>query len=69
MGTAVEVSEGGLTSFVVLAGGRGSAERILWLPPDFRPGHSASNGNMVVIGSGTDRVTFMHRATTRFLPS
>ena len=36
-----------------------SSERILWLPPEYRPGTWASYGDMVVVGSGTGRVTFV----------
>ena len=41
------------------------SHRILWLPPEFRPGNWASYGDTVVIGSGTGRVTFVHCIATR----
>ena len=36
-----------------------SSERILWLPPEYRPGIWASYGDMVVVRSGTSLVTFV----------
>ena len=43
-----------------------SSERILWLPPEYRPGSWVSQNGIVVIGSGTGRVTFIHRVVTGF---
>jgi hypothetical protein len=42
-----------------------SSQRILWLPPEYRPGTWANYGDTIVIGSGTGRVTFVHRIATR----
>jgi WD40 repeat protein len=42
-----------------------SSERILWLPPEYRPGTWASYSDTIVIGSGTGRVTFIQCAATR----
>lgn len=48
-----------------------SSQRILWLPPEYRPsswdggGSWASYGDTVFIGSGTGRVTFVHCIATR----
>lgn len=39
--------------------------RILWLPPEYRPGRWASYGNVIVIGSGIGRMTFVHCVGTR----
>ena len=36
-----------------------ASERILWLPPEYRPGSWASHNDIAVIGSGTGRVTFV----------
>ncbi|KAK5246711.1 hypothetical protein LTR20_007355 [Exophiala xenobiotica] len=36
------------------------AKRILWLPPEYRPGEWATRGGIVVIGSGNGRVVFVH---------
>ena len=44
-----------------------SNKRVLWLPPEYRPGSWASYGDTIVIGSGTGRVTFAHCGATRSL--
>jgi WD40 repeat protein len=41
-----------------------SSQRILWLPPEYRPGNWASKKDTIVIGSGTGRVTFVRYAVT-----
>jgi hypothetical protein len=40
------------------------SEKILWLPPEFRPGTWASHGGTLVIGSGGGRVTLVSRGST-----
>jgi WD40 repeat protein len=45
-----------------------SSERILWLPPEYRPGGWASKGNTITIGSGTGRVTIVGYAATHYSP-
>jgi hypothetical protein len=42
-----------------------SSERILWLPPEYRPGEWATYSDTIVIGSGTGRVTFVRCTATR----
>ena len=37
-----------------------SSQRIVWLPPEYRPGRWASLSDMMVICSGIGRVTFIH---------
>jgi WD40 repeat protein len=41
-----------------------SSERILWLPPEYRPGNWASYGDMIVVGSTNGRVTFVRCIST-----
>jgi hypothetical protein len=41
-----------------------SSEKILWLPPEFRPGTWASHSGTLVIGSGGGRVTPVSRGST-----
>ena len=41
-----------------------SSQRILWLPPEYRPGHWASKNDTITIGSGTGRVTIVRYAAT-----
>jgi WD40 repeat protein len=41
-----------------------SSERILWLPPEYRPGNWASYGDMIVVGSANGRVTFVRCVST-----
>jgi WD40 repeat protein len=42
-------------------------ERILWLPPEYRPKSWASHNDIVVAGSGTGRITLVRRvAKTSF---
>lgn len=38
-----------------------SSERILWLPPEYRPGSWASHRSNLVIGGSGGRVTFLSR--------
>ena len=40
------------------------SERILWLPPEYRPVYWTSRNNTIAIGSGTGRVTFVRFAAT-----
>jgi hypothetical protein len=42
-----------------------SYERLLWLPPEYRPGEWAIQSDTMVIGSGTGRVAFVHYVATR----
>jgi hypothetical protein len=42
-----------------------SSERILWLPPEYRPETWASYGDTIVVGSANGRVTFVHCIATR----
>jgi WD40 repeat protein len=42
-----------------------SSERILWLPPEYRPGIWASYSDTIVVGSATGRVTLVRRMGTR----
>jgi len=44
-----------------------SSERILWVPPEYRPSGWASRNGIVVLGSGAGRVTIFHRVVTRSL--
>jgi len=37
---------------------------ILWLPPEYRPGHWVSKGDTITIGSDTGRVTFVRCTAT-----
>jgi hypothetical protein len=46
-----------------------SSERILWLPPEYRPGRWVSQGDTIVIGSRTGRITFVHYVATGFSSS
>jgi hypothetical protein len=46
-----------------------SSQRILWLPPEYRPGDWASYGNTIVVGSATGRVTFVRCMGTGSLSS
>jgi WD40 repeat protein len=39
-----------------------SSRKILWLPPEYRPGVWASKGDTITVGSGTGRVTFVRYA-------
>jgi hypothetical protein len=39
-----------------------SSERILWLPPEYRPGTWASYGDTIIIGSGTGRYSLRYDA-------
>jgi WD40 repeat protein len=39
------------------------SERILWLPPECRPDSWAIHNDIIVIGSGNGRVTFLRRVT------
>jgi WD domain, G-beta repeat len=41
------------------------AQRILWLPPEYRPGNWASKGNTIAIGSGIGRVTILDYVPTQ----
>ena len=41
-----------------------SSEKILWLPPEYRPGTFACYQNTIVVGSGTGRVTFVRYVAT-----
>lgn len=41
-----------------------SSETILWLPPEHRPGNWASYGDMIIVGSGNGRVTFVRYIST-----
>jgi WD domain, G-beta repeat len=41
-----------------------SSQRILWLPPEYRPGEWASENATITIGSGTGRVTFVRYGAT-----
>jgi hypothetical protein len=41
-----------------------SSQRILWLPPEYRPGDWASKNDTIIISSGTGRVTFVRYAVT-----
>ena len=34
-------------------------ENLLWLPPEYRPTHSAVSGSILVLGHASGRVTFM----------
>ncbi|KAL3442693.1 WD40-repeat-containing domain protein, partial [Aspergillus insuetus] len=36
-----------------------NGQRLIWLPPDFRPTHVATNGNNVVLGHGSGGLTFL----------
>jgi hypothetical protein len=36
-----------------------SSQRILWLPPEYRPSAVGVNGNVIAIGTGAGRVIFM----------
>jgi WD40 repeat protein len=40
-----------------------ASERILWLPPEYRPRSWASRNDVAVVGSGTGRITFVRRVT------
>ena len=37
------------------------SKKVLWLPPEYRPGLWTSHGNVLVIGNGTGRITFISR--------
>jgi WD40 repeat protein len=41
-----------------------SSQRILWLPPEYRPGDWASKNDTITIGSCTGRVTFVCYTST-----
>jgi WD40 repeat protein len=41
-----------------------SSEKILWLPPEYRPGNWASYDDMIVIGSANGQVTFVRCIST-----
>ena len=41
-----------------------SSKRILWLPPEYRPGDWASYGATIVVGSANGRVTFVRCIVT-----
>jgi WD40 repeat protein len=41
-----------------------SSERVLWLPPEYRPGVWARHNGVAVIGSNVGRVTFIYRVVT-----
>jgi hypothetical protein len=36
-----------------------SSERVLWLPPEYRPRTHTSYGNIIVLGSGSGHVFFL----------
>jgi WD40 repeat protein len=44
------------------------SRRILWLPPEYRPGAWASKGDIIATGSGTGRVTLVGYAATHSSP-
>jgi WD40 repeat protein len=64
--TAVELSKPSLNAHGRLGVTNGewltwSSEKILWLPPEYRPGSWASHDDIAVIGSRTGRVIFVRR--------